>query len=239
MDKPTEQQGERQIEQRFEWSAEQKNVQRIEQSTERQNEQQAELCNAQQAESQNEQQAEPCNTPQIEQKDEQLLEQRLFDLPQIARMLALQQKGMSIEKIADQFQVSSQVIGNLLDSAWHFSEDPDVTMRMLYMYRDRLCTVIDIDFRHEKLAIQNYTHQIPLRAFGVVEQPKWSDLEWFLEDRCFPRTRDHAKDILREMGVPFYDPLLIIEKTQGRMAGDEQWILILKNKGTKHAEGES
>ena len=37
-------------------------------------------------------------------------------------------------------------------------------------------------------------------------------------------------DILKEMGLPFYDPLLIIEKTDGRMAGDEQWILILKNK---------
>ena len=49
-----------------------------------------------------------------------------------------------------------------------------------------------------------------------------------LEDRCFPKTRDHAKEILRELGVPFYDPLLIIEKTKGRMEGDHQWILILK-----------
>ena len=42
------------------------------------------------------------------------------------------------------------------------------------------------------------------------------------------------KDILKEMGLPFYDPLLIIEKTDGRMAGDEQWILILKNKEARH-----
>lgn len=28
--------------------------------------------------------------------------------------------------------------------------------------------------------------------------------------------------------------LLIIEKTDGRMAGDEQWILILKNKEACH-----
>lgn len=70
--------------------------------------------------------------------------------------------------------------------------------------------------------------KIPLRAFGVVEHPTWDDFTWFLESRCFPKTRDHAKDILKEMGLPFYDPLLIIEKTDGRMAGDEQWILILK-----------
>ena len=35
------------------------------------------------------------------------------------------------------------------------------------------------------------------------------------ESRCFPKTRDHAKDILKEMGLPFYDPLLIIEKQMG------------------------
>ena len=74
----------------------------------------------------------------------------------------------------------------------------------------------------------NYTDQIPLRAFGVVEHPDWADFQYFLEDRCFPKTRDHAKEILRELGVPFYDPLLIIEKTKGRMEGDHQWILILK-----------
>ena len=103
-----------------------------------------------------------------------------------------------------------------------------------FLYRDQLCTTIDIDFRHEKIAIQNYTKKIPLRAFGVVEHPTWDDFTWFLESRCFPKTRDHAKDILKEMGLPFYDPLLIIEKTDGRMAGDEQWILILKNKEARH-----
>ena len=46
-------------------------------------------------------------------------------------------------------------------------------------------------------------------------------------------TKEQA-DILKEMGLPFYDPLLIIEKTDGRMAGDEQWILILKNKEARH-----
>ena len=80
-------------------------------------------------------------------------------------------------------------------------------------------------------AIKNYTDQIIFRAFGVVTDPDWADFEYFLEERCFPRTRDHRKDILREMGLPFYDPLLIIEKTQGRMSDDHQWIMILKKEG--------
>ncbi|MDO4337050.1 MAG: hypothetical protein Q4C91_03070 [Eubacteriales bacterium] len=32
------------------------------------------------------------------------------------------------------------------------------------------------------------------------------------------------KWILQELEIPCYDPLLIIEKTQGRIADDHQWI---------------
>ena len=35
----------------------------------------------------------------------------------------------------------------------------------------------------EKIYIKNYTDQIPLRAFGVVDNPSWNDFEYFLEDR--------------------------------------------------------
>lgn len=153
-----------------------------------------------------------------------------FTEPQIAQILALQKRGEKIAHIARRYQVSRQTIYSQIRRAYHFSDDPDIRMRMAYMNHDDLCTTIDIDFKHEKIYIQNYTDQIPLRAFGVVTEPTWEDFEYFLEDRCFPRTRDHAKDILREMGLPFYDPLLIIEKTQGYMEGDHQWIMILKRK---------
>ena len=71
---------------------------------------------------------------------------------------------------------------------------------------------------------------------AFVEHPTWDDFTWFLESRCFPKTtRYMPKIILKEMGLPFYDPLLIIEKTEwanGRVT--EQWILILKNKEARH-----
>ena len=133
--------------------------------------------------------------------------------------------------IARQYHVSRQTIYSQIKRAYNFSDDPDVKMRMNFMNHDDLCTTIDIDFRHEKIKIKNYTDQIIFRAFGVVTDPDWADFEYFLEERCFPRTRDHRKDILREMGLPFYDPLLIIEKTQGRMSDDHQWIMILKKEG--------
>lgn len=34
------------------------------------------------------------------------------------------------------------------------------------------------------------------------------------------------KLILRDLELPFYDPLMIIEKTEGRMAEDHFWIRI-------------
>ena len=64
------------------------------------------------------------------------------------------------------------------------------------------------------------------RAFGRNEKPDYRDYEEFLESRCFPRTRDQMKLMLRELSLPFYDPFLIIQKTQGRMAEDNFWIQI-------------
>lgn len=150
-----------------------------------------------------------------------------FTDPQIAHILALQLQGTKIAAIARMYQVSRQTIYSQIKRAHHFSKHPATQMRMFFMNRDHLCTSIDIDFKHEQIFIQNYTDQIPLRAFGVITKPDWNDFEYFLEDRCFPKTRHHAKEILRDLGVPFYDPLLIIEKTQGRMEGDHQWIIIL------------
>ena len=133
-----------------------------------------------------------------------------FTDPQLANILALQKQGVKITEIAKKYHVSRQTIYSQIKRVHNFSEDPDVKMRMYFMNRDYLCTMIDIDFLHEKIYIKNYTDQIPLRAFGVVDNPSWNDFEYFLEDRCFPRTRDHAKEILRDMRIPFYDPLLII-----------------------------
>ena len=50
----------------------------------------------------------------------------------------------------------------------------------------------------------------------------------FLKSRCFPETRDKIKIQLDALGIPFYDPMLIIGKTQGRMAEDDFWIMIEK-----------
>ena len=83
-----------------------------------------------------------------------------------------------------------------------------------------------MDELHKKVKIRNYTQDDLLKAFGVNERPDFKTYEEFLESRCFPRSRDKMKIALEELGLPFYDPLLIVEKTQGRMAEDDFWIRI-------------
>ena len=106
-------------------------------------------------------------------------------------------------------------------------------MRINYMHDSALCTVIFADFRNEQIRIHNYTDDFLLRAFGVVEHPGWEDFTWLLQERCLPAARAGLKQALRKMDAPFYDPLLIIEKTQGRMAGDRDWMQVIHRKSEK------
>ena len=105
-------------------------------------------------------------------------------------------------------------------------EVSEYTMRMDFMCQDECCTVILVNFKDRKIAVQNETDDVLHRAFGVKVRPTWADFEDFLESRCFPRTREGLRMILKELGLDDYDPLAIVEKTQGRMAEDFQWLKI-------------
>lgn len=99
-------------------------------------------------------------------------------------------------------------------------------LRMWYMHDNEICTLIDVDELNRQVRIKNYTDKILFRAFGKAKEPSYEEYEEFLESRCFPKSRDKMKLILKDMNLPFYDPLLIIEKTEGRMAEDHFWIRI-------------
>ena len=99
-------------------------------------------------------------------------------------------------------------------------------LRLWYMERNHIRTVIDVDERLRKVKIYNYTHDRIKKAFGREEHPSYQDYEAFLESRCFPRSRDKMKLVLKDLNLPFYDPFTIIEKTEGRMAEDDFWIRI-------------
>ena len=101
-------------------------------------------------------------------------------------------------------------------------------LRMWYMYKDIRCTLIDVNEAKQSVSIKNYTDRVQFRAFGIIEKPSFKDFEDFLEERCFSKNRDKLKLVLDDLDLPFYDPYLIIEKTEGRMAEDDFWILVEK-----------
>ena len=102
----------------------------------------------------------------------------------------------------------------------------DYPLRLYYMHNQKICTIIDVDEVNQKVKIKNYTNNIMFRAFGINTKPTIEDYNEFLKSRCFPETRDKLKLILKDMNLPFYDPFLIIKKTEGRMAEDNFWIRI-------------
>ena len=102
--------------------------------------------------------------------------------------------------------------------------DNKLKLRLWYMYKNIVCTVIDVDEADRKVIIHNYIDDPLYRAFGVNESPSYEDYEEFIESRCFPRSRDKIKLELKKLDIPFYDPIMIIEKTRGRMAEDHFWI---------------
>ena len=99
-------------------------------------------------------------------------------------------------------------------------------VRLWYMHNQKVCTIIDVNEVRKEIKIKNYTDNLLFRAFGVEENPDYNRYIEFLESRCFPEGRDKMKLVLRDLDIPFYDPFLIIEKTEGRMAEDNFWIRI-------------
>ncbi len=101
-------------------------------------------------------------------------------------------------------------------------------LKMNFMRENTVLTEIWADYKEEKVQIKNHTDNNLDKAFGINEHPTFEDYEEFLEDRCIPRSRDRVKLALKEMKVPYYDPLLIVKKTKGVMAGDHYWIDIVE-----------
>ncbi|MEG1926656.1 MAG: hypothetical protein RR415_13020 [Ruthenibacterium sp.] len=96
-----------------------------------------------------------------------------------------------------------------------------------YMDKNRLCTKIYADFTAKQLCAENKTDSILDTAFGVNQEPTWEDLAIFFAGRCIPSTRAGLAYYLDEIGVNEYDPFVLVEKTQGRMAEDDKWLEIV------------
>lgn len=165
------------------------------------------------------------------------------DIKKLRKQLRLTQKEFAMlanvsEKTVAAWEIKNEKIKGTISSLVKIlSENPqivkdleipnlEVPLRLWYMFKNEVCSVIDIDERHKEVKVYNYVKDDIFKAFGVIEKPSYNQYIEFIESRCFPRERADMKLILSDLNLPFYNPLLIIEKTEGRMAEDDFWIKI-------------
>lgn len=138
----------------------------------------------------------------------------------VKNAIEMQKNGKTTAEIAQTFNVSRQTISKYLNKPLN----GNYVMRLDFMFRQKVCTEIYVNFADKKIKIVNRTNDIMKRAFGINENPDWNDFEQFLEERCFPKSRAFRKTILKKIGADGYDTLQILEKTGGRTAEDNQYV---------------
>lgn len=76
-----------------------------------------------------------------------------------------------------------------------------------------------------QFTVLNPSH-LPVLLFGMNGKatPTAARLDKFFADRCFPSTRQNAKELLAIAGLTLYQPKLICRKTHGIVAHDHYWI---------------
>lgn len=138
---------------------------------------------------------------------------------QKARILSLYQQGNTMRQVAETTRTAVSTVHKVITQA-------AARTRVVYLYMDREepATLMDVCNATHRIKIINFTDDLISRAFGIRTKPTWEDYEDFLETRCMPRTRYGVREELRNLGLDFYDPVLIIEKTGGRVYEDSQWL---------------
>ena len=106
--------------------------------------------------------------------------------------------------------------------------DSGLPLRLIYKKGSMICSVIDVDEVKRLVRVTNYRYDRTELPFGNRTDPTFEEYEEFLESRCFPRTRKWVDLELKKLGLPFYDPLMIIEKTGGRMVEDDFSIEVIR-----------
>lgn len=103
-------------------------------------------------------------------------------------------------------------------------------IRVFYMHEEDICAIIDVDYKNNTVKVKNYVDNPIYKPFGRNNSPTMEDFEEFLKDRCVPSDRYDIKTYLKDLDIPFYDPLLIVEKTNGRSVEDNFWLKVEHNK---------
>ena len=90
--------------------------------------------------------------------------------------------------------------------------------------KNDLCAKIFVGNRGEPVICENYTKIVHHTPFGGRDEATYKDLMDFYADRCFPAERENCKEVLRTLGLDYYDPELICRKTHGYQFDDFMWF---------------
>ena len=79
--------------------------------------------------------------------------------------------------------------------------------------------------KQPQFTVLDHSH-LTVLLFGMDGKavPTAARLDKFFADRCFPSTRQNAKELLAIAGLTLYQPKLICRKTHGIVAHDHYWI---------------
>lgn len=94
--------------------------------------------------------------------------------------------------------------------------------------RDDLICIMFVDSLSKTIEIQNQVApeglMLYLLPFGCNLHPTWQEYKEYLSERCFESSRPDKVEILKSLGVPYYDPALIVRATHGVMNDDYVWL---------------
>ena len=79
--------------------------------------------------------------------------------------------------------------------------------------------------KQPQFTVLDHSH-LPVLLFDMDGKavPTAARLDKFFADRCFPSTRQNAKELLAIAGLTLYQPKLICRKTHGIVAHEHYWI---------------
>lgn len=98
---------------------------------------------------------------------------------------------------------------------------------MHFMFKDEVICDVWYNFSKNTMHFKNYSDNWIFLPFGSRSDDlvlTIDDLDAALEDYTFPETRQNCKEILRDMGLDFYDRFAIVRVTHGAMINRLLWI---------------
>lgn len=84
--------------------------------------------------------------------------------------------------------------------------------------------VSEVHVENMKVHVKRFVKNHPVKQIFSVEEMDVFKLTEILKTRCWEDNRAGIDDLLKKIGVPFYDPLEIVKKTHGVSYNDFLWI---------------